>query len=341
MKNILVTGGAGYIGSHTVVALAGAGFNPVIIDNYSNSEKSVLPALEDLAGRKIAAYEGDYQDTQLLSKVIDQEQVDGVIHFAAYKAVGESVEKPLQYYGNNVAGLVTLLEQLEQHSIAPIVFSSSCTVYGEADHLPVTEDAPLKPAVSPYGATKQMCEQILHDAAKASISLKAIALRYFNPIGAHPSGLIGELPRGIPNNLVPFVAQAAAGLRERLTVFGNDYDTPDGSCIRDYIHVMDLAEAHVKALAHLDQQPATYHDVFNVGTGQGHSVLEVIETFQRVTAQKVPYHIGPRRAGDIVKIYAAGDKAKQVLDWQARRSLEEALADAWRWQTALTASKEA
>jgi UDP-glucose 4-epimerase len=335
VKNILVTGGAGFIGSHTVVELASAGYNPVIIDDFSNSEKSVIKNLEKITGRQIKCYEGKFQDKKLLKKVLKPEKITGVVHFAAFKAVGESVERPLGYYDNNVAGLVSLLQATEAASISQLVFSSSCTVYGEPDKLPITEESVIKPAISPYGATKQMCETIIHDTTTASHKLRSLSLRYFNPIGAHPSALIGELPKGPPANLVPFVTQAAAGLRPAVTVFGDNYPTPDGTNIRDYIHVMDLARAHVKALGYLDGRQPTFYDVINVGTGKGSSVLEVIETFQNTTGQKVPYKIGPRRAGDVVANYASVNKAKQLLGWKAEKTLAEALADAWRWQQTL------
>lgn len=335
MKTVLATGGAGFIGSHTVVELVEAGFKPVIIDNFSNSDRSVVQRLEQIIKQPLAVYEQDYQDLDKLDALIQREQPAGIIHFAAFKAVGESVEKPLAYYRNNVAGLIALLECLENSPAQHIVFSSSCTVYGQPDSLPVTETSPLKPAESPYGATKQMCESILHDATRVSAVYYSIALRYFNPIGAHPSGLIGELPKGVPANLIPFVSQTAAGLRDQLTVHGNDYDTPDGSCVRDYIHVVDLAKAHVKALDYLQKQPVGFYDAFNVGTGTGSSVLEVLRTFEQVAGVKVPYKIGPRRPGDVVATYAAVDKARDALGWSAEKTLADALSDAWRWQQSL------
>ena len=335
MKNILVTGGTGFIGSHTVVELVASGYNPVIVDNFSNSNPSVLDKLAQITGRDITYYETDFRDVKKLESIIDSEKIDGVIHFAAFKAVGESVKEPLKYYDNNVSGLIALLEVLERKSVSNLVFSSSCTVYGEPDALPITEAAPTKPATSPYGASKQMAETIIKDVATASSSLKALSLRYFNPIGAHKSSKIGELPIGVPANLIPFVTQAAAGLRDILVVHGNDYDTPDGSCIRDYIHVVDLAKAHVKALEHIDKKPSGYYDFCNIGTGQGTSVLEVIGTFEKVTGQKVPYAVGPRREGDIVKIYASVDYAQKLLGWKAEKTLAEALLDAWRWQKTL------
>ena len=336
MKNILVTGGCGFIGSHTVVELIGAGYEPIIIDNFSNSERSVLDGIKKITGRSVAFYEGSVEDKKLLTKIFNEHQIEGIIHFAAYKAVDESVKKPLMYYENNVSGLVTLLQAAEEHHVTSFVFSSSCTVYGEPDHLPITEVSPVKPAVSPYGATKQTGEIITRDTAHASQNLRAIALRYFNPIGAHPSAAIGELPHGVPANLVPFVTQAAAGWRKGLTVYGNDYDTPDGSNVRDYIHVVDLALAHIKALEHIARRSPGFYDFCNCGTGRGSSVLEVIKTFEDVTGQKLTYHIGPRRPGDIVQIYASVDKAKAMLGWETTRSLAEGLEDAWRWQQTLT-----
>lgn len=333
--NILVTGGAGYIGSHTVVELVNAGYKPVIIDNFSNSEKDVIDRLKKITGQQLAVYEGGYQDQELLNKIFKDEKIDGVIHFAAYKAVGESVDEPLKYYQNNIAGLITLLEAMSDSGVADLVFSSSCTVYGEPDKVPVTEDSPVKPATSPYGATKQMGEVIIKDTANASKSLRALALRYFNPIGAHPSSLIGELPIGVPNCLVPYITQTAAGIREKLRVNGNDYDTPDGTCIRDYIHVVDLAKAHVKALEYLSKQKPSSFDFINFGTGTGSSVLEVINTFEKVTGQKLPYEIGPRRPGDAMTVYASTEKANKVLGWKAELTLADALRDAWNWQKTL------
>jgi UDP-glucose 4-epimerase len=335
MKEVIVTGGAGFIGSHAVVELIESGYRPIIIDNFSNSEKTVLDNLRKLTGQEIVCYEGDFQDTDLLNKVMAEHQIYGVIHFAAYKAVGESVKNPLEYFKNNVAGLISLLEILEAKKIKSLVFSSSCTVYGEADKLPLTEDSPLKPAASPYGATKQMGEIMIKDTTHASGTLRSLSLRYFNPIGAHPSALIGELPIGIPSILVPFITQTVAGWHDKLTVFGNDYPTPDGTNIRDYIHVVDLAKAHVKALEYISNKGASFYDEVNIGTGKGSSVLEVINTFEEVTGQKVPYEIGPRRPGDVIASYAGVDKSRQVLGWEAEKTLADALADAWRWQQAL------
>lgn len=333
--NILVTGGAGFIGSHTVIALIEAGHNPIIIDNFSNSEKSILQGIEKILNQKIICYESDCNEATILKKIIKEHQIQGVIHFAAYKAVGESVQKPLMYYQNNVGSLVTLLQVMDECKVNLLVFSSSCTVYGEPDKIPVTEKTPRKPATSPYGNTKTMCEDIIRDTIASGTPLKATLLRYFNPIGAHPSAHIGELPRGVPNNLVPFITQTAAGWREKLTVFGDDYDTPDGSNIRDYIDVMDLAEAHVKAIEYLEKQPNTFQDVFNIGTGRGCSVLEVVKTFEEVTNSKLNYEIGNRRAGDVEKIYAVVDKSEYELGWKATRTLAESLQTAWQWQQKL------
>jgi UDP-glucose 4-epimerase len=335
MKNVLVTGGAGFIGSHTVVELAAAGYRPIIVDNFSNSEKQVLEGLSQITGQDIVCYEQDYRDQAKLAAIFKNESVDGVIHFAAYKAVGESVEQPLKYYSNNVAGLVGLLETMENSGVPRLIFSSSCTVYGNPDKVPVTEDSPVKPPASPYGATKQMGEAIIKDAVSASKNLRALALRYFNPIGAHPSAKIGELPLGVPNCLVPYITQTAAGIREQLTVNGDDYETPDGTCIRDYIHVVDLAKAHVKALEYIADKPGGLYDYINFGTGKGSSVLDVIKTFEEVSGVQLPYKIGPRRDGDTVSVYADVDKARKMLGWKTEKTLKEALADAWRWQQTL------
>lgn len=335
MKNILVTGGAGFIGSHTAVELAKAGYQPILVDNFSNSKKSVLDGLEKITGRPVIFYEGEYQNKTLLKKINSKHSISGVIHFAAFKAVGESVSKSLEYYKNNVAGLIELLEFMEVSKIPFLVFSSSCTVYGEPDSVPVNEGAQLKPAESPYGATKQMCESIIKDATATSKNLHSVSLRYFNPIGAHSSALIGELPIGVPANLIPYITQTAAGQRKELTIFGDDYPTPDGTCVRDYIHVVDLARAHVKALGYLINKPHGFYDLFNLGSGQGHSVLEVIKTFEKVTGKKVPYKIGKRRDGDVVATYADASKASKLLSWKTEKTLNDALIDAWRWQETL------
>jgi len=334
IKSIIVTGGAGYIGSHTVVELASQGFEPIIVDNFSNSEKSVVRRLEQITGKNITLFEGDCTDHTFMTKVFEQTNPSGVIHFAAYKAVGESVDKPLAYYHNNVVSLLVLLQVMKDFSCNQLVFSSSCTVYGTPATLPVTESSPTQKAISPYGNTKQMAEDIIRDQVVSQSGLNAIALRYFNPIGAHPSSLIGELPLGVPSNLAPFVTQTAAGLRDQLTVFGNDYNTPDGSNIRDYIHVVDLAKAHVKTLTYLNGK-TNFYDFINVGTGKGTSVLEIIETFEKVTGQKLNYKIGARRPGDVEQIYASVDKSKKILNWETKLSVEDALKDAWNWQKTL------
>ncbi|MFD1144467.1 UDP-glucose 4-epimerase GalE [Larkinella insperata] len=330
---ILVTGGAGFIGSHTVVELVNAGYEPIIIDNFSNSDRSALDGLRQILNRDVIFYQGDCNDPETLNAIFEKESLGGVIHFAAHKAVGESVAKPLMYYRNNLDSTILLLETMQRYGVSNLVFSSSCTVYGQPEQLPVTEATPRLPAQSPYGNTKTICEDIIRDTVRSGAAMKAIALRYFNPIGAHPSGLIGELPLGVPSNLVPFITQTAAGLREKVTVFGNDYDTPDGTCIRDYIHVVDLAKAHVQALRLLDsQEENSYYDIFNVGTGQGNTVLELIKTFEEVNQLKLNYSIGPRRPGDVEKIYAQVDKVNNVMGWRAEKSLADGLRDAWRWE---------
>ncbi len=338
-KQVLVTGGAGYIGSHTVISLVNAGYTPVILDNFSNSEAGVINNLREILQQDITCIEGDCCDQNMVDTVFDENQISGVIHFAASKAVGESVAKPLLYYHNNLDSLMVILRSMKKFEVSDLVFSSSCTVYGQPEKLPVTEATERMPAASPYGNTKKICEDIIFDVVQSDMPLKATSLRYFNPVGAHPSGKIGELPRGIPNNLVPFVAQTAAGIREAITVYGDDYQTPDGTCIRDYIHVVDLAEAHVKALDYLDQQSdRSYYDVFNLGTGQGNSVMEVIKTFEEVNHVPVNHKIGPRRSGDIEQIYADVSKAAEVLGWRTSKTLSDALADTWRWQQSLMKS---
>lgn len=334
MKKILVTGGAGYIGSHTVVELAQAGYTPVIVDNFCNSQKFIIDRLRKITGSSIKVYAGDCTDAAFVHKVfLKEKDIEGVIHFAALKSVQESVAKPLEYYRNNLGAMAVILEAMKAHQIPFFVFSSSCTVYGQPDRLPVRETTPLKEAQSPYGNTKKISEQILKNAIQSGTPFKAISLRYFNPIGAHPSGSIGELPLGTPQNLVPYLTQAASGMLKKLTVFGNDYDTSDGTCVRDYIHVVDLARAHVRALAYLSGiKKNSSYDVFNVGIGHGYSVLEVLHAFEKVTGVKVPYTIGPRRDGDIEKIYANVDKARKVLTWKAKMTLEDALKHAWAWQ---------
>ena len=334
MKKILVTGGAGYIGSHTVVELTEAGYEPIIIDNFSNSEERALEGVASILGKEVTCYRTDCTDAAALREVFEQEPgIAGVIHFAAYKAVGESVAEPLKYYHNNLGSLVALLQVMEEYNVNKLVFSSSCTVYGIPDQLPVTEQTPVQKANSPYGNTKKICEEILSDlAASGKSSIHTIALRYFNPIGAHPSAKIGELPLGVPNNLVPFITQTATGIREQLTIFGDDYDTPDGTCIRDYVHVVDLAKAHVVAIDRLLSDKAEHIEFFNVGTGTGNTVLEAVEAFERATGVRLNYKIGPRRPGDVPKIYADVTKATEVLGFKTTSTLEEAMHSAWDWQ---------
>ncbi|MCJ8167547.1 UDP-glucose 4-epimerase GalE [Pontibacter sp. E15-1] len=335
-EKILVTGGAGYIGSHTVVALVEAGYAPVIVDNFSNSEESVLDGIASILGQSAPCHRIDCNDAAALRDVFAQEQdIAGVIHFAAYKAVGESVEQPLKYYQNNVGSLVTLLQVMEEYKVYNLVFSSSCTVYGIPEQLPVTEQTPVQKANSPYGNTKKICEEILEDLSKTDSSIKSIALRYFNPIGAHPSAKIGELPLGVPSNLVPFITQTAAGIRQQLTIFGDDYDTADGTNVRDYVHVVDLAKAHVTAVARMLQGKVADIEFFNVGTGRGNTVLEAVQAFEKATGVKLNYKIGPRRAGDVPKIYADVTKATEVLGFETTSTLEEAMKSAWDWQLSL------
>lgn len=335
-KKILVTGGAGYIGSHTVVELFHAGYVPIIIDNFSNSEKNVINGINTILETEVKWYEGDCRDIDYLNKIILLEKdIEGVIHFAASKAVGESVENPLKYYDNNIGSLTTLLRAMKKANVNNIVFSSSCTVYGQAKKLPVTEKTPILPAESPYGNTKQICEEILRDLSIAKSNFNAALLRYFNPIGAHPSSLIGELPLGIPSNLVPFITQTTAGIRKKLMVFGDDYNTDDGTCVRDFIHVVDLAKAHVKALNAIFDGSINGHMALNCGTGQGHTVLQLIKSFEKITKTKLNYEIAPRRPGDVEAIYADVKKAQETLKWSAELSLDQALLDAYNWQKTL------
>jgi UDP-glucose 4-epimerase len=331
---ILVTGGLGFIGSHTVVELQQAGFEVIIIDNCSNASEDVLKGIKAITGKEPLFYKIDLRDKDEVRSFFNvHPDLTGVIHFAASKAVGESVEKPLLYYENNLSSLVYLLQCLSDLDKQNFIFSSSCTVYGQADVLPITENAAIKPAESPYGNTKQIGEEIIRDSCHIAPDLHAISLRYFNPIGAHPSIQIGELPIGVPANLVPFITQTAAGIREELSVFGNDYPTPDGTCIRDYIHVVDLAKAHVVAMQRLiDSNQEENYEVFNIGTGAGNSVLEVIQSFESVSGEKLKYKIVDRRPGDVVSAYADTNKANAVLGWKAEMSLDEGMRDAWKWE---------
>ena len=331
-KKILVTGGTGFIGSHTVVELIAAGYTPVIVDNLVNSSRTILDQLESIVGNKVDFHEFDLCDESKTRQFIESNpDITGVIHFAAHKAVGESVDQPLKYYKNNFYSLINLLEGYADKPVN-FVFSSSCTVYGQPDELPVTEDAPIKKAQSPYGNTKQIAEEILQDVAAANDNYKIISLRYFNPVGAHSSALIGELPIGVPQNLVPFITQSAIGKRGPITVYGNDYNTPDGSCIRDYIHVVDLAKAHVAAIRHMETKQKANYDVFNIGTGKGSSVLEVISAFEKSTGVKLNYQVGPRRAGDVEQVWGNVTKAEQELGWKAELNLDDMMKSAWAWE---------
>jgi len=333
MSKILVTGGTGYIGSHTVVELHNAGYTPVIIDNLSNSSIKMLDQIEKIIGVKPEFHQFDLCDeAKVLEFVKNNTDISGIIHFAASKAVGESVQNPLKYYRNNFFSLINILEAYRQKTVN-FVFSSSCTVYGEPDYLPVDEAAPIKKAASPYGNTKQIAEEILEETAHAYDNFNIIALRYFNPVGAHESALIGELPLGVPQNLLPFITQTAIGKREKLTVFGNDFDTKDGFCVRDFIHVVDLAKAHVAAIKLLEKgNPKGKYDVFNVGTGKGYSVLEAIKAFEEASGQKLNYEVGPRREGDIVKVYGDATKSTNELHCTAQLGIFEMMDSAWKWE---------
>lgn len=333
VKKILITGGAGYIGSHTAVELIQSGYTPVILDNFSNSKKDVLKRLKKLIGRVIACYEGDCRDNDLINKVIKDEKIDGVIHFAAFKSVRESVNEPLKYYSNNLGSMVAVMQAMQENGVSKLVFSSSCTVYGQSETLPITEDVPLGEALAPYGTTKQMCERMIEDSAAAGY-IKAVSLRYFNAIGAHSSGLLGENPPGETTFLIPSIMKAIKN-GEKFTVLGNDYPTTDGTCIRDYIHVTDLARAHVAALDRLYKKTSGPWSVYNAGTGHGDSVMDVIKTFEKVTGKKLSYGFGPRGKGDAASAYAAVSKIKKELGWEAEKTLADALADAWRWQERL------
>lgn len=336
-KTILVTGGTGFIGSHTTVELINAGYDVVIVDNLSNSKADVVDGIEKITGVRPVFIQADCCDIDAMKRIFSKYPISGIIHFAASKAVGESVEKPLLYYRNNFLSLINLLELMPAHDVRGIIFSSSCTVYGQPDpeNLPVTENAPIKPAESPYGNTKQVNEEIIRDYIHSGAPIKAILLRYFNPIGSHPSAIIGEMPNGVPMNLIPFVTQTAMGIREQLKVFGNDYDTPDGTCIRDYIYVVDLAKAHVKAMERVLGADSDALEVFNIGTGRGVSTKEIIDAFQAATGVKLNWAYAPRRAGDIEKVWANPDKANNVLGWRAETSLEDTLRTAWNWQVKL------
>ena len=333
-KTVLVSGGAGYIGSHVTVELIAAGYDVVVADNMSNCDLTCFNGVKKITGRDdIPFYEIDCCDYAAVTKLFDEQKIDAVIHFAAFKAVGESVAEPLMYYRNNLVSFLNILEAAKVHGGCNVLFSSSATVYGEAEQLPVTEQTPRLPATSPYGNTKTMCEDILRDTVRAVESIKGIALRYFNPIGAHPSALIGELPRGVPNNLVPFITQTAIGKRECLSIFGNDYPTEDGTCLRDYIDIVDLAKAHVAAVSRMvDGKMKENYEIFNVGTGRPVSVQELVDAFEKVNDLKLNYRIAPRRPGDVVAIWADTTLANEELGWKAERTVEETLASAWAWE---------
>ncbi|MBR6592623.1 MAG: UDP-glucose 4-epimerase GalE [Prevotella sp.] len=337
-QTILVTGGTGFIGSHTTVELQNAGYNVVIVDNLSNSQANVVDGIEKITGIRPAFEEADCCDFAAMERIFNKyPNIEGIIHFAASKAVGESVEKPLMYYRNNFVSLINLLELMPKYNVKGIIFSSSCTVYGQPDpeNLPVTEDAPIKPAESPYGNTKQVNEEIIRDYINSGADIKAILLRYFNPIGSHPSAIIGEMPNGVPQNLIPYVTQTAMGIREQLKVFGNDYDTVDGTCIRDYIYVVDLAKAHVKAMTRVLDTDSDKLEVFNVGTGTGVTTKQIVDAFEKSTGVKLNWAFAPRRSGDIEKVWANPEKANNVLGWKAETSLEDTLKSAWNWQVKL------
>ncbi len=327
---ILVTGGTGYIGSHTVVELQNAGYDVVVLDNLSNSSAKSLDRVKAITGKDVTFYEGDIRDRKVLERIFDNEKIDSCIHFAGLKAVGESVEKPWEYYDNNITGTLTLVDEMRKHGCKNIIFSSSATVYGDPAEIPITENCPKGQCTNPYGWTKSMLEQILSDMQKADNEWNVVLLRYFNPIGAHKSGTMGENPNGIPNNLMPYITQVAVGKREELGVFGDDYDTPDGTGVRDYIHVVDLADGHVKALKKIEENAGLC--IYNLGTGQGYSVLDIVKNFEEANDLKIPYSIKPRRAGDIATCYADPAKAKAELGWEAKNGIKEMCADSWRWQ---------
>ena len=328
---ILVTGGAGYIGSHTCVELQNAGYDVVVLDNLSNASEKSLDRVEALTGKKVTFYKGDILDRDILNKIFAEQKIDSCIHFAGLKAVGESVAKPWEYYNNNIAGTLTLVDVMRQNGCKNIIFSSSATVYGDPAEIPITENCPKGQCTNPYGWTKSMLEQIFMDLYRADNDWNIILLRYFNPIGAHKSGKMGENPNGIPNNLMPYITQVAAGKREKLGVFGNDYDTPDGTGVRDYIHVVDLAKGHVKAIDKIQEDCGL--KIYNLGTGVGYSVLDIVHNFEKATGVKIPYTIEPRRAGDIATCYCDPSKAAKELGWKAENGIEEMCADSWRWQS--------
>ena len=330
-KKILITGGAGYIGSHTALELLNEGYEVIVYDNLCNSSKESLKRVEELSGKHITFYEGDVMDETALKAMMEKEGVDAVIHCAALKAVGESVQKPLEYYRNNITGTLTLMDVMKQTGVKNIVFSSSATVYGSPEEMPITEECPKGQCTNPYGWTKSMLEQILTDIQKADPEWNVVLLRYFNPIGAHKSGTIGENPNGIPNNLMPYITQVAVGKLKELGVFGNDYDTPDGTGVRDYIHVVDLAKGHVKALKKLEDNSGL--SIYNLGTGKGYSVLDIVKNFEAATGVKIPYVIKPRRPGDIATCYSDATKAEKELGWKAENGIREMCADSWRWQS--------
>ena len=327
---ILVTGGAGYIGSHTVLELLNTGYEVVVLDNLSNSSPESLKRVEKLTGKKVTFYEADILDRDKLNEIFSKEKFDACIHFAGLKAVGESVEKPWEYYENNIAGTLTLVDVMRKHNLKNIIFSSSATVYGDPAFVPITEECPKGQCTNPYGWTKSMLEQVLSDIQKADKEWNVILLRYFNPIGAHKSGTMGEDPNGIPNNLMPYITQVAIGKRDHLTIFGNDYDTHDGTGVRDYIHVVDLAIGHVKALDKIKENCGL--KIYNLGTGHGYSVLDIVKNFEEANGIKIPYEIGPRRSGDIATCYASADKAKEELGWTAQYGIKDMCADSWNWQ---------
>ena len=328
--SILVTGGVGFIGSHTVVELQNAGYDVVVLDNLCNANPKVLDRIEAITGKKVPFYQADIRDREALNEIFDKESIDSVIHFAGLKAVGESVQKPLEYYDNNISGTLVLVDVMRQHGCKNIIFSSSATGYGDPAFVPITEECPKGVCTNPYGWTKSMLEQILSDIQKADNEWNVVLLRYFNPIGAHKSGTIGENPNGIPNNLMPYITQVAVGKREELGVFGDDYDTPDGTGVRDYIHVVDLALGHVKALKKIEEKAGL--KIYNLGTGCGYSVLDVVHNFEKASKVKIPYSIKPRRAGDIATCYADASKAKEELGWEAQYGILEMCEDSWRWQ---------